>query len=76
MKKTFSILLLPLVFPCLLFAQTEPANYKTAINQFTKLYNNADAHAIFIMFNAKMQTALPLEKTSKRWVSLKHNWAI
>jgi len=71
MKKIFSILLLPLVFPCLLFAQTEPANYKTAINQFTNLYNNADAHAIFIMFNAKMQTALPLEKTQQTMGQLK-----
>lgn len=62
MKKTF-ILLLPLLFPCLLFAQTEPANYKEAVNQFVALYNKADAENIFNRFDTKMQAALPIEKT-------------
>lgn len=70
MKKAL-LLLLPLLFPCLLFAQTEPANYKQAVKQFTDLYNNADANAIFSMFDAKMQTALPLEKTQQVMNQLK-----
>ncbi|MEX8547843.1 MAG: alpha/beta fold hydrolase [Mucilaginibacter sp.] len=63
--KKLSILLLPLLFPCLLFAQTEPANYKEAVNQFKDLYAKGDATQIFNMFNATMQTALSLEKTKQ-----------
>ncbi len=61
--KNILMLLLPLLFPCLIFAQTEPANYKQVVNQFTNLYNKGDADQIFNLFNATMQTALPLEKT-------------
>ena len=64
MKKLL-LLLLPLFFPCLLFAQTEPANYKQAVNQFKDLYNKGDADQVFSLFNATMQTALPLEKTKQ-----------
>ncbi|WP_299287585.1 alpha/beta fold hydrolase [uncultured Mucilaginibacter sp.] len=63
MKKLFTILLLPLLFPCLLFAQVEPANYKEAVSQFINQFNQADAESIFNKFNAQMQAALPLEKT-------------
>lgn len=65
MKKLFTLLLLPLLFPCLIFAQTEPANYKQAVNQFKDLYSKGDAEQIFNMFNPAMQTALPLEKTKQ-----------
>lgn len=71
MKKLFTVLFLPLLFPCLLFAQTEPGSYKQAVKQFTDLYNNADANAIFSMFDAKMQTALSLEKTQQVMNQLK-----
>lgn len=63
MKKTITVLLLSLFFPCLLFAQTEPANYKTAVGLFTEQYNKSDAEGIFANFNSKMQAALPLDQT-------------
>ena len=71
MKKLFTMLLLALIFPCVIFAQTEPASYKQTVKQFTGSYNNADANAIFSMFDAKMQTALPLEKTQQVVMQLK-----
>ncbi len=61
--KNIILLLLPLLFPCVVFAQTEPTNYKTAVNQFKDLYNKGNAEQVFAMFNTKMQAALPLEKT-------------
>ena len=61
--KKLSILLLPLFFPCLLFAQSEPANYKEAVSRFINQFNQADAEGIFNQFNAQMQAALLLEKT-------------
>lgn len=69
--KKFVLLFSSLFFPYLIFAQTEPANYKTAVNQFKDLYNKGDANQIFNMFNATMQTALPLEKTKQTVNQLK-----
>jgi len=61
MKKL--LLLLCLFFPCLLFAQIEPANYKNAVIEFKNFYNKNYADSIFNRFNTKMKAALPLDKT-------------
>ena len=69
--KSVTLLLLSLIFPCLLFAQTESDNYKEAVSQFTSLYNKGDADNIFNRFNPQMQAALPLEKTKQTMNQLK-----
>lgn len=61
--KKIVLLFLSFFFPYLLFAQVEPANYKQTVTQFKDLYSKGDVEQIFNMFNATMQTALPLEKT-------------
>ncbi|MGI4806194.1 MAG: alpha/beta fold hydrolase [Janthinobacterium lividum] len=61
--KKIVLLLLPCFFSAALSAQIEPANYNVGVARFIKFYNENAADSIFKMFNTKMQTALPIEKT-------------
>lgn len=45
------------------FGQKEKANYKKVSNIFANNYNKGNYEAIFNMFNANMQIALPKERT-------------
>tara|TARA_R110001606_G_scaffold316496_1_gene463285 strand:+ start:521 stop:1486 length:966 start_codon:yes stop_codon:yes gene_type:complete len=56
----FVLLLLTSLFS---FSQKEKANYKEVSNIFANNYNIGNYEAIFNMFDANMQTALPKEKT-------------
>ncbi len=54
-----------LVFACVCFAvsafsQTEPANYRTAVNRFIHFYNQNQPDSIFTMFSADVKTKIPL----------------
>jgi len=60
MKKV-SFLVLMLCFAGRIFAQTEPANYKVALNRFIHLYNANQPDSIFNYFSPEMKAALPLE---------------
>jgi pimeloyl-ACP methyl ester carboxylesterase len=44
-------------------AQVEQANYKTAIDKFTRYYNNNLPDSLFKMFSAEVKAGLPLDKT-------------
>ncbi|WP_026775953.1 peptidoglycan DD-metalloendopeptidase family protein [Polaribacter sp. Hel_I_88] len=59
-KKFFILLLLTSMFS---FSQKEKANYKKVSNIFANNYNKGDYDAIFDMFDANMQMALPKERT-------------
>lgn len=66
--------LFSLLFTCLIsssFAQTETATYKTVADKFEQHYNSDKYDSIFLMFDAIMQNALPLEKTSEFLAGLK-----
>ncbi|HXS36021.1 MAG TPA: alpha/beta hydrolase [Flavipsychrobacter sp.] len=64
MKKTFLILAL-LTNTVMVFAQTEPANYKAAMNNFKTYYNDQQPDSIFNMFSPKVQGISPLDKTKE-----------
>ena len=68
MKKLLLILTIT-VMTNVLFAQTE--NYKHAVDSFQTNYNAEKYDAIYDSFSAKMQQALPLEKTNEFLTSLK-----
>ncbi len=70
MKKV-SFLVLIICFAGKLFAQTEPANYKVALNQFIKSYNNTLPDSIFNHFSPEMKQALPLESFKATTLQLK-----
>ncbi len=53
------------------FAQTETAAYKTVADKFEQHYNNDKYDSIFLMFDAIMQNALPLDKTKEFLLGLK-----
>lgn len=59
------MLLLSCFFSAALLAQTEPANYKSGVAKFIRFYNANAADSLFNLFNARMQTALPMEKTKE-----------
>ncbi len=46
-------------------AQTEKIVYKTVGDDFERFYNAADYQAVFKLFDATMQAALPLDKTTE-----------
>ena len=48
----------------ILFAQTEKPESKAAADNFEQYYNGGNYQAIFNMFSADMQKALPLDKTT------------
>ncbi|WP_345950816.1 alpha/beta fold hydrolase [Mucilaginibacter sp. PAMB04274] len=43
-------------------AQTEPGNYRAALNKFMLYYNRNQADSIFLMFSPEVKKELPLEK--------------
>lgn len=68
------ITILPLLFTFLIsnsFAQNETAAYKTFSNKFEQHYNSGSYDSIFLMYDAIMQKALPLEKTMEFLTGLK-----
>jgi len=42
-------------------AQTEPANYATAVSKFKLFYNNNQPDSVFAMFSPEMKAALPID---------------
>ncbi|QEC75931.1 alpha/beta hydrolase [Mucilaginibacter ginsenosidivorax] len=70
MKKV-SFLVLMLCFAGRIFAQTEPANYKVALNRFIHLYNANQPDSIFNYFSPEMKAALPLESFKTTTLQLK-----
>jgi pimeloyl-ACP methyl ester carboxylesterase len=69
--KKISFLVLIICLTGRLFAQSEPANYKAALNQFIKAYNTAQPDSIFSHFSPAMKTALPLENFKATTLQLK-----
>src|SRR5438045_1624316 len=65
------LLSLLLIISANISAQTEPANYRDAINKFKTFYNADAADSLFSMSNNKMQAALPLNKTKQLMQQLK-----
>lgn len=63
MKKLL-LLFLPLLFPYLIFAQTEPANYKAASTSFQKFYNESNADGLYKCFGEAVTKVLSVDKTS------------
>lgn len=61
MKKFFATTL-ALLLTIGIFAQTQPANYITAVSKFKKFYNANQADSIFAMFSPEMKASLPLDK--------------
>jgi len=70
MKKV-SFLVLMLCFAGRILAQTEPANYKVALNRFIHLYNANQPDSIFNYFSPEMKAALPLESFKSTTLQLK-----
>jgi uncharacterized protein len=70
MKKV-SFLVLMLCFAGNIFAQTEPANYKIALNRFIRLYNTNQPDSIFNYFSPEMKTSLPLASFKTTTLQLK-----
>lgn len=60
--KKFVLLFLSLFFPCLIFAQTEPANYKIASTRFQKFYNNNNADSLYSCFGVAVTKAISPDK--------------
>lgn len=70
MKKV-SFLVLIICFATKLFAQTEPANYKTALSRFIQFYNSNKPDSIFNFFSPEMKASLPLESFKTTTLQLK-----
>ena len=69
MNKIF--LIVALIFTVNVYVQAEPANYKTAANQFKDLYNANKTDDIYGLFSAEMKTALPVDRFKATTVQLK-----
>src|SRR6187402_1480239 len=69
MNKIF--LIVALIFTVNVYVQAEPANYKTAANQFKDLYNANKTDDIYGLFSAEMKTALPVDRFKATNVQLK-----
>lgn len=63
MKKPI-LLFLSLLFPCLIFAQTEPANYKKVSMRFQKFYNEKAADSLYSCFGTAASKTITIEKTA------------
>ncbi|MGI4750953.1 MAG: alpha/beta fold hydrolase [Janthinobacterium lividum] len=63
MKKLL-LLLLPLLFPCLLFSQTEPVNYKTVSTNFQKFYNESNADSLHSCLSTDAAKLISLDQTA------------
>jgi pimeloyl-ACP methyl ester carboxylesterase len=58
LMKRFSIIILSIFFPAMLFAQSEPAKYKAAVALFEKFYNQNLPDSISARFSAAMKAQL------------------
>jgi len=56
--KRFGIIILSILFPAMLFAQSEPAKYKAAVALFEKFYNQNLPDSISARFSAAMKAQL------------------
>jgi fermentation-respiration switch protein FrsA (DUF1100 family) len=60
--KKFSFLVLIICLATNVFAQTEPANYKNALNRFIRFYNTNKPDSISVHFSPEMKAALPADQ--------------
>ncbi|WP_299333587.1 peptidoglycan DD-metalloendopeptidase family protein [uncultured Psychroserpens sp.] len=58
------------IFTLFSFSQ-EKENYNLIVSQFKDLYNASDYNGVFELFNADMQTALPIDKTEAFFTDMK-----
>lgn len=69
--KRFSIIILSIFFPVILFAQPEPAKYKAAVALFEKFYNLNLPDSISAHFSAAMKAQLPAAQFKQTTTQLK-----
>jgi alpha-beta hydrolase superfamily lysophospholipase len=69
--KRFSIIILSIFFPAMLFAQSEPAKYKAAVALFEKFYNQNLPDSISARFSAAMKAQLPPAQFKQTTTQLK-----
>ncbi|MFD0750665.1 serine aminopeptidase domain-containing protein [Mucilaginibacter calamicampi] len=69
--KRFSIVILSIFFPAMLFAQSEPAKYKAAVALFEKFYNQNLPDSISARFSAAMKGQLPPAQFKQTTTQLK-----
>nr|WP_294794886.1 alpha/beta hydrolase [uncultured Mucilaginibacter sp.] len=69
--KRFSIIILSIFFPVILFAQPEPAKYKAAVALFEKFYNLNLPDSISAHFSAAMKAQLPATQFKQTTTQLK-----
>jgi pimeloyl-ACP methyl ester carboxylesterase len=70
MKKA-TFLLLTIFFTVRVIAQTEPANYVSAVNKFKQFYNSDKPDSIYAMFGPEMKSALTFDQFKATTVQLK-----
>lgn len=61
MKKLL-LLFLPVFFPFLLSAQTEPADYKITMGKFKEYYNKNQSDSLYRLFGKAIKATLPADK--------------
>ena len=71
LMKRFSIIILSIFFPAMLFAQSEPAKYKAAVALFEKFYNQNLPDSISARFSAAMKAQLPPAQFKETTTQLK-----
>ena len=71
LMKRFSIIILSIFFPAMLFAQSEPAKYKAAVALFEKFYNQNLPDSISAHFSAAMKAQLPPAQFKETTTQLK-----
>jgi len=71
LMKRFSIIILSIFFPAMLFAQSEPAKYKAAAALFEKFYNQNLPDSISAHFSAAMKAQLPAAQFKETTTQLK-----
>ncbi|WPU95468.1 alpha/beta hydrolase [Mucilaginibacter sabulilitoris] len=69
--KKLSLFILTICFATKINAQSEPANYITALNKFKQLYNNNQPDSIYNMFSPEMKAALPADNFKSTTIQLK-----
>ncbi|MDN3582193.1 serine aminopeptidase domain-containing protein [Mucilaginibacter flavus] len=69
--KKISFLVLIICLATRVFAQTEPANYKVALNRFIRFYNTNKPDSISAQFSPEMKTALPADQFKSTTTQLK-----
>jgi len=69
--KNFIFFMLIMLCAATVSAQTEPANYATAVSKFKQFYNNNQPDSVFAMFSPDMKTALPIDNFTATTKQLK-----